>query len=83
MQKQDEEQNAPPVKPALEEFMRLNPPAHTKEEIKNYYSTSEVLSACNDIAYDEYLTEDLVLQILKGNQYDLITIGDLQRWVTK
>ncbi len=81
---QQENENKPPYKAALEEFIKLNPAAHNKEETKNYFSTAEIVAACNDIAYDETLTEELVLHILKENKYDLITMeGGLQRWVIR
>ena len=72
-----------PHTPALDEFMRLNPPARSKEEIKNYYSTLQIITACNDIATNEFLDEETILQILKGNQYDLVDVDGLQLWVTK
>ncbi len=70
----ENEQNVPRY-PAFEEFLRLHPPGREHEKDLNYYSTNEILGMCNDIAFDDRLSESMLLELLKGHQYDLINFG--------
>lgn len=67
---------------SFNEFMKMNPPARYKDQAKYYYGTSEILMMCNDIAYDECLDELRLLQLLKGNHYELVNLGDgVHKWM--
>lgn len=70
--------------PAIVKWMELNHPASTVEEACNYYSTSEILAMCNDIIFDENLTEGTLFALLTQENYQIINAGGgLQRWIIK
>lgn len=68
---------------AVAEWMKKHKPASTVAEAKNYYSTSEILNMCNDIFFDESLSEEQLFKFLSESGYEMIDMDGLQRWIIK
>lgn len=71
------------VHSAVAEWMKKHKPASTIAEANKYYSTSEILNMCNDIFFDEYLTEEQLYKYLSESGYEIIDMDGLQRWIIK
>lgn len=71
-----------PYFPAFEEFMKLNPPCLVRAQATNFFTTSEIRMMINDIAFDEGLTEPVLLQLLIGYDYQMVNLGPgINRWM--
>lgn len=71
------------IHPAVIKWMALNPAALTVDEARNYFTTSEILSSCNDIFFDESLTEFELYTFLTQSGYEIVNINSTNRWITK
>lgn len=62
--------------PSVEQFIKLNPPATTVSSASKYLTTSQILNICNDILYNENLTEEALFNFLKSCNYEMVDIGN-------
>lgn len=71
------------IHPVVIKWIKLHPAAATVYEAKNYFTTSEILGSCNDIFFDEALTEAQLYSFLTQSGYELIDVNGTNRWITK
>ena len=80
--KEEAEEKELPYHPAFDEFMKLNPPCLVAAQAKNYFSTAEIKTMVNEIAFDENLSETFLLGLLLGHDYQMVNLGPgINRWM--
>lgn len=71
------------IHPTVIKWMKLHPAAANVDEAKNYFTTSEILGSCNEIFFDEALTEAKLYSFLTQSGYEIIDVNGTNRWITK
>jgi hypothetical protein len=71
-----------PYHPAFDEFMKLNPPCLVRDQAKNFYTTSEIKTMVNEIAFDADLDDTKLLGLLIGYDYQMVNLAPgISRWM--
>lgn len=71
------------IHPAVKQWMDKNLPAQTVQEARLYFTTMEILSACQDILFDDSLSEVMLFNFLTQSGYHIVDLGGIQRWIIK